>query len=813
MSRLYHIAIPGLFVLALVLVLPLSTVRSNPLPANQGSPFGINSHIASRYRDPSTMDVPATTIEQLGVGWVREDFQMSRIVENGPDSYSWDFHDNAIDELSQRGINIIGILGGPVPTWANPSGGFHPPSPETYANFCRAVVSRYKDRVHHWEIWNEPADTNGAHWSPAPDAAAYTALLKAAYRAIKETDGNAKVLVGGDVSPEPSASFLQQISDHGGWNSFDIVSIHPYVDDRSENASGSPESGGIAAKGLGQIQALVQRLGTKPIWVTEFGWSTGGSASHAGQRVYSEEDQAAFLVRGSVLLRAGGAERVLAYTLKDEQDKMYGLVGNGSNDGDYSTIKPAFSAFKTLNQQLAGAAVGDLPSLVQRDVVIDFRSSGSWQRGDEPYGTFESGRLSYNFPAYSTKPYYVVFLPSSPPTISGNPSQVGILVNGDNSSHSVNIWLRDAKGRLQFRLGPVGGAGNELLVPINSETEDLDRPGTTRRIEFPAQLIGVVLEQERNSPQQGTIELTRMIATSGPEAYGARFTRGGETIDVLWSSNGGSVPIGTSSTQGTLVDMWGTSSTISANNGQFTLNLGPNPVYLHHTPGTPAVVPAPQPATPTEPPTPTETPTQGGGEPAPGPTTPPTGEQDCFDATGYCIHGRIRDYWHANGGLSVFGYPIGPQQEMTIEGKTLQAQWFERNRLEIHPENQPPYDVLLGRLSEEILLKRGHVWQEEPKSAPQSGCRYFEETGFNVCGEIFQAWRRNGLELDGRSGKTEDENTALFGLPIGEARMETIEGNEFLVQWFERARFEVHPENAPPHNVLLGLLGNEIQGN
>ena len=32
-----------------------------------------------------------------------------------------------------------------------------------------------------------------------------------------------------------------------------------------------------------------------------------------------------------------------------------------------------------------------------------------------------------------------------------------------------------------------------------------------------------------------------------------------------------------------------------------------------------------------------------------------------------------------------------------------------------------------------------------------------------------------------------------------------------MVQWFERARFELHPENAPPYNLLLGLLGNEIR--
>jgi len=31
----------------------------------------------------------------------------------------------------------------------------------------------------------------------------------------------------------------------------------------------------------------------------------------------------------------------------------------------------------------------------------------------------------------------------------------------------------------------------------------------------------------------------------------------------------------------------------------------------------------------------------------------------------------------------------------------------------------------------------------------------------------------------------------------------------YSVQYFERARFEYHPENAAPYTVLLGLLGGE----
>jgi hypothetical protein len=188
-------------------------------------------------------------------------------------------------------------------------------------------------------------------------------------------------------------------------------------------------------------------------------------------------------------------------------------------------------------------------------------------------------------------------------------------------------------------------------------------------------------------------------------------------------------------------------------------------------------------------------------------------EQRCFAETGFCISGRIREFWEQNGGLPVFGYPIGPQQEELIEGKPFQVQWFERNRLELHPENARPYDVLLGRLGVDRLTQQGRDWATFEKAAPQANCRYFAETGHNVCGDILNAWRASGLEFDGRPGKSEAENLALFGLPISEPQIEDTPNGRYTVQWFERARFELHPENQPPYNVLLGLLGKEVRDN
>ncbi|MFM2031244.1 MAG: hypothetical protein RLZZ297_9 [Chloroflexota bacterium] len=185
--------------------------------------------------------------------------------------------------------------------------------------------------------------------------------------------------------------------------------------------------------------------------------------------------------------------------------------------------------------------------------------------------------------------------------------------------------------------------------------------------------------------------------------------------------------------------------------------------------------------------------------------------EQCFSETGFCIDGRIREYWAAQGGLRVFGYPIGPQSTVQIEGKPVVAQAFERNRLELHPENARPYDVLLGRLGADRLGQQGRDWYGFPKSAT-ADCKTFAQTQHAVCGRIWEVWRQYGLEFDGAAGISEAESLALFGLPLSGVQTERLsDGKEYQVQWFERARFELHPENAAPYDVLFGLLGNETR--
>ena len=118
----------------------------------------------------------------------------------------------------------------------------------------------------------------------------------------------------------------------------------------------------------------------------------------------------------------------------------------------------------------------------------------------------------------------------------------------------------------------------------------------------------------------------------------------------------------------------------------------------------------------------------------------------------------------------------------------------------------------VGRLGVDRLAQLGRPWEGQPKApvAAKQGCQYFGETQHLVCDQILSYWSKNGLNLDGKPGFTAAESLALFGLPITEAAVENgSDGKPYLTQWFERARFEYHPE-VGPNAVLLGLLGREV---
>ena len=78
----------------------------------------------------------------------------------------------------------------------------------------------------------------------------------------------------------------------------------------------------------------------------------------------------------------------------------------------------------------------------------------------------------------------------------------------------------------------------------------------------------------------------------------------------------------------------------------------------------------------------------------------PAGTCQTFTETGYTVCGKFLTYWQQHGGLAQQGYPISQQfvETSDLNGKPYTVQYFERAVFEMHPENQPPNDVLLSQL-------------------------------------------------------------------------------------------------------------------
>ncbi|HEY0069919.1 MAG TPA: endo-1,3-alpha-glucanase family glycosylhydrolase [Chloroflexia bacterium] len=212
-------------------------------------------------------------------------------------------------------------------------------------------------------------------------------------------------------------------------------------------------------------------------------------------------------------------------------------------------------------------------------------------------------------------------------------------------------------------------------------------------------------------------------------------------------------------------------------------------------PPTPAIAPVSSPVVnSTVAPTPRPLPTTGNTSAA---VTSQCAGGTSFAQIGKSICKVLEPYWRKYGGLSQFGYPISdPLEETSItDGQVYLVQYFERARFEWHPKNQnTPYEVELGLLGAEEYERR------YPTGAPgqwvnNSSGRYFAETQHRVAGAFWLHWQSHG-------------GLFAYGYPVSDEFQERLEdGRVYTLQYFQRVRFEWHPENREPHRVLLGALG------
>ncbi len=180
----------------------------------------------------------------------------------------------------------------------------------------------------------------------------------------------------------------------------------------------------------------------------------------------------------------------------------------------------------------------------------------------------------------------------------------------------------------------------------------------------------------------------------------------------------------------------------------------------------------------------------------------PAGAQEAsrlFPQTGHTVRGRFLQYWDTHGGLAQQGYPISDElrEVSPTDGKEYTVQYFERAVFELHPENVPPYDVLLSLLGVgEYRLTYGSGNALDQRVSTDNP-RAFATTNHSIGGKFRAYWESHG-------------GLAQQGYPISDefTNYSSLDGKAYTVQYFERAVFELHQENtSTPYEILLSQLG------
>ena len=301
------------------------------------SPYGVCAHLYGE--EYPALERELALMEAAGIGMVRVDFPWEH-VEHVPGQWNFKTHDAVVAAARKRGIVVLPILDYGHENYPWPTDDDKP-----WRNYVRRVVERYAADCPVFEVWNEQNDENFCGGVGTP--ARYLSVLRAASEEIRAVAPNARVAIGGLVNNNP-VPWLENLYSLGGGKYFDILNLHPYSDMRN-----NPE--GLLDKVLETHREQLRRLGDadKPIWITEFGWSTAerktdfvpGKDNWRFQGGADETTAACWEARALGIAFAEGVEAAFHYELRSLERKRFDRESHFGLVRDSLVPKPGFLAW------------------------------------------------------------------------------------------------------------------------------------------------------------------------------------------------------------------------------------------------------------------------------------------------------------------------------------------------------------------------------------------------------------------------------------------------------------------------------------
>jgi hypothetical protein len=377
-------AVRGLRRLALLAILAAAA-----LPGAAAEPLLLGINMLWIPGDEPTLRARFHKVRALGISQVRLDWEW-RQAEARRGVYTWDKFDTLVRTAQEEGVALLPIVHY-APAWAvrsdrKPDDVYElAPKEEAFADYARfllAAIQRYGPGgnatvpftpIRHWEAWNEPNIRQ--FWGPKPDAAAFARLMQVVQRTLEPVRSSIQIVHAGLAKSD--LEFMWHLWDanprHG--DTFDIMSVHPYVYDwsdgiRSPEAMDRDESKAAAMGFIGSVkdsgylgkvfnlQLFMTLRGAphKPVWITEMGYFVarhrlGVTEAEQAQRLVATVD----FVRKRLADQpfgqgpravAANVQRVYWFALEDyPSPEGLGSFGVFRPDG---TLRPAGDALRNL---------------------------------------------------------------------------------------------------------------------------------------------------------------------------------------------------------------------------------------------------------------------------------------------------------------------------------------------------------------------------------------------------------------------------------------------------------------------------------